>query len=72
MQEQVENKYRELSDGEKNIKREYGRNRYQNMSEENKQRLKKYQKNHCKAKNQHKTFFLSLYSIKMGKSLDFW
>ena len=50
MQEQVENKYRELSDGEKNIKREYGRNRYQNMSEENKQRHKRYQKNHCKAK----------------------
>ena len=50
MQKQAENKYRELSDGEKNIKREYGRNRYQNMSEENKQRHKRYQKNHCKAK----------------------
>ena len=26
----------------------------------------------AKQKNQHKTFFFSLYSIKMGKSLDFW
>ena len=32
------NKYTELSNKEKNIKREYGRNRYQNISEENKQR----------------------------------
>ena len=38
------NKYRELSEEEKNIKREYGRNRYNNMSEEDKQRLKEYQK----------------------------
>ena len=42
--EQSRNKYRELSDEEKNIKKEYGRNRYQNMSEENKQGLKEYQK----------------------------
>ena len=35
---------RELSEEEKNIKREYGRNRYHNMSEEKKQRLKGYQK----------------------------
>ena len=39
MREQARNKYTELSNKEKNIKREYGRNRYQNMSEENKQRL---------------------------------
>ena len=38
MREQARNKYKELSNKEKNIKREYGRNRYQNMSEENKQR----------------------------------
>ena len=37
-------KYRELSDEEKDIKREYGRNKYNNMSEEDKQRLKEYQK----------------------------
>ena len=33
-------KYRELSEKEKNIKKEYGRNTYHNMSEEKKQRLK--------------------------------
>ena len=50
LREQAKNKYRELSDEEKDIKRGYGRNRYQNMSEENKQRLKEYQKNYCDAK----------------------
>ena len=40
MREQARNKYRELSNEKKDIKREYGRNRYCNMSEENKQRLK--------------------------------
>ena len=40
---QARNKYRELSNEEKNIRRENRRNRYQNMSEENKQRLRKYQ-----------------------------
>ena len=44
MQEQARNKYKELSNKEKDIKRKYGRNRYQNMSGENKQRLKEYQK----------------------------
>ena len=48
------NKYRELSNEEKNIKREYGRNRYQNMSREDKQRLKVYQKIIVKQKSQHK------------------
>ena len=36
------NKYRESSDEEKIIKREYEENRYQNMSEENKQGPKNY------------------------------
>ena len=49
LREKAKNKYRELSEEEKNIKREYGRNRY-NMSEEKKQRLKEYQKNYCEAK----------------------
>ena len=44
LREKAKNKYRELSEEEKNIKREYGRNRYHNMSEESKQRLKEYQK----------------------------
>ena len=35
LQEQDRNKYRELYNEEKNIKREYGRNRCQNISEEN-------------------------------------
>ena len=47
---QVRDKYRNLSEEEKNKKREYGRNRYRNMSEEKKQRLKEYQKNYHKAK----------------------
>ena len=46
LREKAKNKYRELSEEEKNIKREYGRNRYHNMSEESKQRLKEYQKKH--------------------------
>ena len=41
---QERDKYRNLSEEEKNTKREYGRNRYCNMPEEKKQRFKKYQK----------------------------
>ena len=44
LREQARSIYEELSDKEKNIKREYGRNRYHNMSQEKTQRLKKYQK----------------------------
>ena len=50
-QETAKNKYRELSEEEKNIKREYGKKRYHNMSEENKKKLKEYQKNYREAKN---------------------
>ena len=50
LREKVKNKYRELSEEEKDIKREYGRNRYNNMSEEKKQRLKEYQINYCETK----------------------
>ena len=39
----AKNKYRELSEEEKNIKREYGRNIYHNMSEAKKQKRKEYQ-----------------------------
>ena len=38
--EQAVNKYRELSNEEKNIKREYGRNRYENMFEKDDEKLK--------------------------------
>ena len=41
--EQARYKYRNLSEKEKNKKREYGRNRDHNMSKK-KQRLKEYQK----------------------------
>ena len=36
LRERARNKYRELSEEEKDIKREYGRNRYNNMPEEDK------------------------------------
>ena len=48
--ENAKDKYRDLSDEEKNIKGEYGRNRYHNMSEKKKQKLKEYQKNKKKKK----------------------
>ena len=41
-------KYRELSEKEKDIKREYGRNRCKNMSEKKKKELKEYHKNYRK------------------------
>ena len=50
MNEKKWDKYRNVSEEEKNKKREYGRNRYRNMSEEKKQRLKEYQKNYREAK----------------------
>ena len=37
LKEQARDKYRNLSEEEKNKKRDYGRNRYRNMSEEKKQ-----------------------------------
>ena len=50
LRDKARDKYRYLSDEEKNIKREYGRNRYHNMSQEKKQKLKVYQKNYGEAK----------------------
>ena len=38
--EQAMNKYRELSNEEKNIKREYGRNMYEDMFEKDIEKLK--------------------------------
>ena len=40
LKEQARDKYRNLSQEEKNKKKKYGRNRYHNMSDEKKQRLK--------------------------------
>ena len=51
LSEQARDKYKSLSEEEKNKKREYGKNRYHNMSEEKKPGLKEYQKNYCEAKN---------------------
>ena len=41
---QARDKYINLSEEEKNKKREYGKNRYHNMSEEEKKRLKELSK----------------------------
>ena len=50
LREQARDKYRNLTEEEKNKKREYGKNRYHNMSEERKQRLKEYPKKYRLAK----------------------
>ena len=51
LKEQVRNKYRNLSEEEKNKRREYGKNRYHNMSKEKKkQELKEYHQNYREAK----------------------
>ena len=44
LKKHAKDKYRDLSEEDKNKKREYGKNRYRNMSEEKKQKLKEYQK----------------------------
>ena len=50
MREQAKDRYRNLSEEEKNKKREYGKSKYRNMSEEKKQKLKEYQKNYRETK----------------------
>ena len=47
---QARDKYRNLSEEEKNEKKNYWRNRYHNMSEENKQKLKENHKNYLGVK----------------------
>ena len=50
----MRDKYRSLSEEEKNEKREYGKNRYHNMPDEKKQKLKECHKNYYKTKkSQH-------------------
>ena len=50
LREHARDKYRNLSEEEKN-KREYGKNRYRSLSEKNNnKRLKEYQKNYREAK----------------------
>ena len=48
LKKQARDKYKNLSEEEKNKKREYGKKRYHNMFGEKKQRLKEYQKNYQK------------------------
>ena len=60
LREQAKDKYRSLSEEEKNEKQKYGKNRYHTMSEEKKQRLKEYQKIYHEAKKikiKHFDFF---------------
>ena len=47
MQKQARNKYKEVSNGEKDIKREYGRNWYRNTQEKNKEKSREFQKSYC-------------------------
>ena len=49
LREQARDKYRNVSEVEKNKKTEYGKNRYCNMPQE-KKRLTEYQKNYREAK----------------------
>ena len=51
LKKQVRDKYRILSEEDKNKKREYGKNRYHIMSEEKKQKLKEYQRKYREPKN---------------------
>ena len=54
LKQRARDKYRFLSEEEKNKKKGYGKNRYHNMSEETKQRLKEYQKSYYRTKkSQH-------------------
>ena len=53
LKKQARDKYRNLSEEEKNKKREYGKNRYHNMSEEKKQKLKETKKIIVKQKSQY-------------------
>ena len=48
LRKEVRDKYRNLSEEEKNKKMEYGKNRYRNMSEE---KIIEYQKNYSEAKS---------------------
>ena len=50
LKKQARDKYRNLSEEDKNEKRKYGKNRYDHMSEEKKQKLNKYQKKYREAK----------------------
>ena len=46
LQEQAQNCWRNLLEGEKGMKREYWRNRFKNLSKKDKQKLKEYGKSY--------------------------
>ena len=56
LREKARNKYRELFEGEKNVKREYGWNRYYNMSDVKK--TQRYQKIFHETNKSKKSWFL--------------
>ena len=65
----AKNKYRSLSEEEKEVKRAYGRNRYKIMTEHERNWLREYQRNDQALKNRILIFSCS---IKMnGKTLKF-
>ena len=51
LRDQARDKCRNLSEEDKNKKREYEKNRYHNMSKEKKQKIKEYQKNSLRQKS---------------------
>ena len=70
LRERTKNKYRELSEEEKNRERECGKSRYHNMSEEKKKRLKEYQKTYRDAKRHISQIQMSIkehYKIAIAK-----
>ena len=64
MRQEARNKHRDLSNEERDIKREYGRSWYRNFQEGEKQNLKEYQKNYQNLKKRY--YFYFLYAIKDG------
>ena len=51
LKKQTRHKYRNLSEEDKNIKRDYRKNRYHNISKEKKQTLKEYLRKYREVKN---------------------
>ena len=68
LREQVRDRYRNLSEVEKNEKQKHGINRYHNMSEEKKQRLKEHQKSYSEVKTLTKKSYI-LKKIVSSKAL---
>ena len=69
LREPARDKYKILSEEEKNKKREYGKNRYHNMSEEKEQKLKEYQKEYQKNYNEAKKLLRIMHKRKIKRAL---